>query len=56
MDKGKYFAALFVNLTKAFDTVDHALLLQRLKDIRFDSNLIFDENGFIIICLTDSSV
>lgn len=38
MDKGKYCAALFVDLTKAFDTVDHALLLQRLRDIGFNSS------------------
>ena len=38
VDKGKYCAALFVDLSKAFDTVDHALLLQRLHDIGFDCN------------------
>ena len=31
-DKGKYCAALFVDLTKHFDTVDHALPIQRLSD------------------------
>lgn len=29
IDERKYCAALFVDLTKAFDTVDHALLLQK---------------------------
>lgn len=38
MDKGKYCAALFVDLTKAFNTVDHALLLQSLNNIGFNSN------------------
>lgn len=33
---GKGCAALFVNLTKAFDTVNHAVLLQRLIDIGFN--------------------
>ncbi len=31
LDKRQHCAALFVDLTKAFDLVDHALLLQRLK-------------------------
>lgn len=38
VNKGQYCAALFVDLSKAFDTVDHALLLQRLHDIGFDCN------------------
>ncbi len=33
LDRRQHCAALFVDLTKAFDLVDHALLLQRLKSI-----------------------
>ena len=35
-DEGKYCAALFVDLTKAFETVYHALLIQSLSDVGFD--------------------
>lgn len=38
LDRKEHCAALFVDLTKAFDTVDHALLLHKLMDIGFDSN------------------
>uniref|UniRef100_A0A3Q3GUZ1 Reverse transcriptase domain-containing protein n=1 Tax=Labrus bergylta TaxID=56723 RepID=A0A3Q3GUZ1_9LABR len=38
VDQGKYCAALFVDLTKAFDTVDHTILLQRLHDVGFDNS------------------
>lgn len=37
-DKGKYCAALFEDLTKAFDTVEHALLTLRLGDVGFACN------------------
>ena len=30
LDKGKYCAGAFVDLKKAFDTVDHNMLLQKL--------------------------
>ncbi len=33
LHKRQHCAALFVDLTKGFDLVDHALLLQRLKSI-----------------------
>lgn len=33
LDKRQHCAALFVDLTKVFDLVDHALLFQRLKSI-----------------------
>ena len=36
LDKKKHYAALFVNLSKAFDTVDHPLLLQALAKIGLD--------------------
>ena len=38
VDEGKYCAALFVNLTKAFDTVDHVLLIRRLSAVGFTYN------------------
>jgi len=30
LDKGKYACGVFVDLQKAFDTVDHEILLQKL--------------------------
>ena len=36
LDKKKHCAALFIDLSKAFDTVDHPLLLQALAKIGFD--------------------
>lgn len=38
LDRKEHCAALFVDLTKAFDTVDHTLLIHKLMDIGFDSN------------------
>ena len=32
MDDGKYTANIFIDLKKAFDTVDHDILLARLKN------------------------
>ena len=37
LDKGNHCAALFVDLSKAFDTVDHPLLLNKLSGIGLDS-------------------
>lgn len=36
IDKKKHCAALFIDLSKAFDTVDHLLLLNRLSSIGLD--------------------
>ena len=36
LDNGLFCAALFIDLSKAFDTVDHTLLLDRLTSIGFD--------------------
>ena len=31
MDKGRFTATVFIDLKKAFDTVDHDILLQKLE-------------------------
>ena len=38
LDKRRHCAALFVDLPKAFDTVDHHLLLRRLSDVSLDAD------------------
>lgn len=36
MDKKQHCAALFIDLSKAFDTLDHSLLIQRFSAIGLD--------------------
>lgn len=36
LDRKKHCAALFIDLSKAFDAVDHVLLLKILRSLRFD--------------------
>ena len=36
MDEGRYTGAVFVDLQKAFDTVDHQVLLNKLYSIGLD--------------------
>jgi hypothetical protein len=40
LDNKKSCAALFIDLSKAFDTVDHHLLLQRLQSIGFSTTVL----------------
>ncbi len=40
LDRKKHFAALFIDLSKSFDSVVHALLFKRLCSPRFD-NMVF---------------
>ena len=55
MDKGHMTGAVFVNLRKAFDTVDHARLLSKLsiyrirnKELNWFESYLFDRKHFVL--------
>ena len=55
MDKGLVIGAVFINLSKAFDTLDHARLLSKLsisgiksRKLSWFSSYLFDRTQFLI--------
>ncbi len=40
LDSGDFCASIFIDLSKAFDTVDHEILLHRLKSVGLSSDVI----------------
>ena len=63
MDLGKYVGTVFVDLKKAFDTVDHNILLQKLNhygvqelDLKWFESYLSNRKQFIRIDGVDSSI
>ena len=61
MDKGEYCGAVFIDLKKAFDTVDHGRLLSRLshygikdKELTWFENYLFGRRQRVIYDSTQS--
>ena len=63
MDLGKYVGTVFVDLRKAFDTVDHNILLQKLYhygvqdfDLKWFGSYVSNRKQFTRIDGVDSSI
>uniref|UniRef100_A0A8C2EK04 Reverse transcriptase domain-containing protein n=1 Tax=Cyprinus carpio TaxID=7962 RepID=A0A8C2EK04_CYPCA len=48
VDQGDYCASLFIDLSKAFDTVDHEILLHRLRSVGLSKHVIFWFKNYLI--------
>ena len=46
IDAGKYVCATFLDLRKAFDSLDHHLLLERLSEL---GSVVLNFSGFLTI-------
>ncbi len=46
-DQGQYTGAIFIDLSKAFDLVDHYLLLDKLFAIGLDQNALLWFNAYL---------
>ena len=53
LDDKKVTAGVFIDLKKAFDTINHNLLLKKLAHMGLEVLLI---NGLLVICQTGSSM
>ena len=53
MDKGLMTGAVLIDLSKAFDTLDHARLLSKLSIYGIKDRELF---GLVVICLTESNL
>ena len=47
LDKGEYICALFMDLSKAFDTIDHNLMLAKLEAYGFNENSLHFMHSYL---------